>query len=92
MLHYVIKRIGLAIVIAVLSVTLLFIIIQLIPGDPARTILGPRATPEMIASIKERMGLDKPLPHTDFDFLRQYAPWRLGSRYFFQSLCCRSCL
>ena len=62
MLHYVIKRIGLAIVIAVLSVTLLFIIIQLIPGDPARTILGPRATPEMIASIKERMGLDKPLP------------------------------
>ena len=62
MLNYVIKRIGLAIVIAVLSVTLLFIIIQLIPGDPARTILGPRATPEMIASIRERMGLDKPLP------------------------------
>ena len=62
MLHYAIKRIGLAIVIAVLSVTLLFIIIQLIPGDPARTILGPRATPELIADIRARMGLDKPLP------------------------------
>ncbi len=61
MLKYVIKRLGLAIVIAMLSVTLLFIIIHLIPGDPARTMLGPRATPELIADLEVRMGLDKSL-------------------------------
>ncbi|WP_282610689.1 ABC transporter permease [Pelagibius sp. Alg239-R121] len=62
MLKYVGKRLALAAVIAALSVTLLFIIIHLIPGDPARTMLGPRATPELIADLQLRMGLDQPLP------------------------------
>jgi len=35
--------------------------IHLVPGDPARIMLGPRATPEMIADISMRMGLDQPL-------------------------------
>jgi peptide/nickel transport system permease protein len=45
-----------------MAVTLLFCMIHLVPGDPARIILGPRATPEMIANISVQMGLDKPLP------------------------------
>jgi peptide/nickel transport system permease protein len=39
----------------------MFFIIHLVPGDPARILLGPRATPEMIADISMRMGLDQPL-------------------------------
>tara|TARA_Y100000780_G_scaffold122775_1_gene110548 strand:- start:147 stop:1016 length:870 start_codon:yes stop_codon:yes gene_type:complete len=35
--------------------------IHLVPGDPARIMLGPRATPEMIADISMRMGLDQPI-------------------------------
>ncbi len=45
-----------------LAVTLLFCMIHLVPGDPARILLGPRATPELIASMSARMGLDLPLP------------------------------
>ena len=41
--------------------TLMFFMIQLVPGDPARILLGPRATPEMIADMSMRMGLDQPL-------------------------------
>ena len=41
--------------------TLMFFMIHLVPGDPARILLGPRATPEMIADISMRMGLDQPL-------------------------------
>ena len=41
--------------------TLMFFMIHLVPGDPARIMLGPRATPEMIADISMRMGLDQPL-------------------------------
>ena len=62
MLKFMVKRLALAVVIALLSVTLLFIIVHLIPGDPARTMLGPRATPELIADLEVRMGLDQPLP------------------------------
>ena len=41
--------------------TLMFFMIHLVPGDPARILLGPRATPEMISDISMRMGLDQPL-------------------------------
>ena len=62
MLLYLVKRIFLGVLIVIMAVTLLFCMIHLVPGDPARIILGPRATPEMIADISLRMGLDQPLP------------------------------
>ena len=62
MLLYIVKRIFLGVLIVVMAVTLLFCMIHLVPGDPARIILGPRATREMIADISLRMGLDQPLP------------------------------
>lgn len=62
MLLYFLKRIGLGILIVLLAVTLLFAMIHMIPGDPARILLGPRATPELIAAMSQQMGLDQPLP------------------------------
>ena len=62
MLLYILKRLALSIVIVMLAVTVLFCMIHLVPGDPARILLGPRATPELIASMSARMGLDFPLP------------------------------
>jgi peptide/nickel transport system permease protein len=60
-LLYFIKRIFLGILIIGVAMTLMFFMIHLVPGDPARILLGPRATPEMIADISMRMGLDQPL-------------------------------
>ncbi len=62
MLFYILKRLLLSIVIVMLAVTMLFCMIHLVPGDPARILLGPRATPELIASMSARMGLDSPFP------------------------------
>jgi peptide/nickel transport system permease protein len=59
---YIVKRVGLSILIVMLAVTLLFCMIHMVPGDPARILLGPRATPELIASLSVQMGLDQPLP------------------------------
>ena len=59
---YFLKRVVLSILIVMLAVTLLFCMIHMVPGDPARILLGPRATPELIASLSVRMGLDQPLP------------------------------
>ncbi|MER9140945.1 ABC transporter permease [Mesorhizobium sp. M0830] len=58
---YLLKRIVLAVAIIAIAVTLLFLMIHAVPGDPAVTLLGPRATPEMKAQIHQLMGLDKPL-------------------------------
>jgi ABC-type dipeptide/oligopeptide/nickel transport system permease component len=39
-----------------------FLLIKTIPGDPAVLMLGPTATPEAIASLRAKMGLDQPIP------------------------------
>ncbi|MER8550341.1 ABC transporter permease [Mesorhizobium sp. M1169] len=58
---YLLKRIVLAVAIIAIAVTLLFLMVHAVPGDPAVALLGPRATPEMKAQLHQQMGLDKPL-------------------------------
>ena len=61
MKRYAIKRI-LTIIPVLIGVSLLvFSFIHLIPGDPATTMLGERATPEKVAQVKAQLGLDRPL-------------------------------
>lgn len=60
MLKYVVKRF-LWVIPTVLGVlTLLFCLTYLLPGDPASVMLGPRATPELINEISERLHLNDP--------------------------------
>ncbi|OHV83844.1 ABC transporter permease [Mesorhizobium sp. ORS 3428] len=58
---YLLKRVLLALAITIIAVTLVFMMIHAVPGDPAVALLGPRATPEMIEQLHREMGLDKPL-------------------------------
>jgi peptide/nickel transport system permease protein len=48
-----------------LIVVIAFIVLQLIPGDPAVVILGIESTPERVAEMRARLGLDRPL-HEQF--------------------------
>lgn len=57
---YALRRLLLSVVVVIIAVTLLNLMIHLVPGDPAVMVLGPRATPELIAKTRMAMGLDKP--------------------------------
>jgi peptide/nickel transport system permease protein len=59
-LFYFAKRLGLAALIVVIAVSLLYSMIHAVPGDPLSIVLGPRATPEMRADLAERLGLNDP--------------------------------
>jgi peptide/nickel transport system permease protein len=59
---YFTRRLFLALAIVVVAVTLLYLMIHAVPGDPAAIMLGPRATPELKEALRARMGLDDPLP------------------------------
>ncbi len=61
MKEYIIKRLLLLIPILIGVSFISFILIRLIPGDPARVILGERATPGELARIREELGLNKPI-------------------------------
>ncbi|GGD69212.1 ABC transporter permease [Microbacterium murale] len=61
MLGYTIRRVLLAVFVLWGVVTVVFIIVRLVPSDPAVLVAGIDATPEQIATIRARMGLDQPL-------------------------------
>ena len=61
MLSYIVKRLGLAVIIVSVAMLLLFAMIYLIPGDPASVALGPRATDAMREALRAKMGLDQPI-------------------------------
>jgi peptide/nickel transport system permease protein len=48
---------------------LVFIFLHLIPGDPAVALLGDRASPDQVEALRERLGLNQPLPVQYFAFL-----------------------
>lgn len=61
---------GMALVLAIVA-TVVFIIVRVTPGDPAAVMLGSDATPQDIADLRSRMGLDAPL-------IVQYGQFMLG--------------
>ena len=82
MLLYFLKRILLGVVIVVIAVSLLYAMIHLVPGDPVKTILGPRASPEIQAQVREKMGLNDPLALQIVKFLGNVATGDLGEDVF----------
>ena len=62
MTSYALQRIAWSGVIVLATMGILFCLIYVIPGDPASMALGPRATPQMRAELRARMGLDQPVP------------------------------
>lgn len=77
-LRYLVRRL-LGLIPVLLGITLLvFTFLQFIPGDPATVLLGERATPEQLASLRERLGLNQPLPLQYLAFLNQLLHFDLG--------------
>lgn len=69
MLRYILRRL-LGILPVIFGITLLvFAFLHLIPGDPVTAMVGERATPDQIESLRQQMGLNRPLPLQYLSFL-----------------------
>src|SRR6266705_2667198 len=66
--RFIVRRLLLAIPVIVVMSVFVFLMIHLVPGDPVQTMLGFRATPQNVATVREQLGLDRPL-------LAQYLTW-----------------
>jgi peptide/nickel transport system permease protein len=69
MTGYILKRLVSAIPVLLGISIIVFLIMAMIPGDPATAILGSFATPENVAALNEDLGLDKPLVQRYFIWL-----------------------
>lgn len=61
MMRYTIKRLLLAIPTLLAMLTAVFILVRLVPGDPAAVMLGDQASAEALAALRTRLGLDAPV-------------------------------
>ncbi len=61
-----------------------FLAFSVIPQDPARTILGPNASPEQVEKLRQELGLDQPLPLQYFQVLKGFATGDLGESVRYQ--------
>ncbi|MHB8600587.1 MAG: ABC transporter permease [Ktedonobacteraceae bacterium] len=62
MARYILRRILFMLPVALLVSFMAFMTVHLIPGDPARILLGEYATPQTVAALDQQLGLNKPLP------------------------------
>ena len=81
--RYVVWRLLQVVPVALGVTVLVFFLIHLVPGDPARTMLGNRATPQRIAVLHEQWGLDDSLPVQYERFLVRLLHGDLGSSLFY---------
>ena len=76
--RYAVRR-ALTLIPVLLGVSVLvFSFIHLIPGDPALTMLGERATPEKVEEVRRRLGLDRPIPEQYLIYLGKIVRGDLG--------------
>lgn len=78
MLRYVVRRLLGAIPTFIGVLTLVFVLMRLVPGDPALLILGDRATPAAVEALRRDMGLDVPIWEQYIRFIVQVAQGDLG--------------
>jgi peptide/nickel transport system permease protein len=79
MLRFVLRRLALMVPVLVGLSILLFAWVRALPGDPARALLGERATPEAIARVNEAYGFNEPLLQQYFIYVKTLLSGDFGS-------------
>ena len=79
MSRFIVRRLLLTIPVLLGVATLVFSLIHLVPGDPVQAMLGDSATPQDVADVRARLGLDKPLYVQYGAFLKGVGRGNLGA-------------
>ena len=81
MLRFILKRLSYAILILIGITFITFILTYIIPADPVRMLAGRSATAETVESIRQQLGLDKPLFEQYINYLSNLVQGDLGRSY-----------
>lgn len=82
MAGFLLRRAGGLVVVMALVAVIVFVIVRIVPGDPAAVMLGSAATPDDVAALRTRLGLDQPLLVQFLIYCRQIASLDLGQSIF----------
>jgi peptide/nickel transport system permease protein len=85
MTRYVINRLAQSFLTIFLTVSTVFVLVRLAPGDPARTYAGPTATTEQVEAVRRQFGLDQPLIVQYWTFVKGLFQGDLGTSFSYQN-------
>jgi len=77
--RYILTRTGLTLPMVFILATLVFFIMRVLPGDPVRSALGPKGSPELIQQIRQQLGLNDPMIVQYGRFLGQMVTLNFGN-------------
>jgi peptide/nickel transport system permease protein len=83
--QYIVRRLALMIPVLFGITVVVFSLLQLIPGDPATTILGTQARPESVAALRHELGLDRPLWEQYLRYIQNLVTFDLGQSLKFKT-------
>ncbi|MCX5447540.1 MULTISPECIES: ABC transporter permease [Streptomyces] len=81
MIRFLVKRLAQALVVLLLVSVIVFVLLHLLPGGPARAILGVQATPEAVDHFNHQQGYDRSLPEQYLGYLGRLLTGDLGESY-----------
>ncbi|MDR7075136.1 peptide/nickel transport system permease protein [Neobacillus niacini] len=84
MIAFIIRRLLQTVIVLIMVSLIVFSILQVLPGDPARTLLGPEASPEQVEQIREELGLNRSLPVQYFTWVGHAIQGDLGKSIAFR--------
>src|SRR5918998_832183 len=82
--HFILRRLAQMIPVLFGITLVVFALLQLIPGDPATTMLGLQARPEAVAALRHELGLDRPLWEQYLRYLGNVLTFDLGDSLKFK--------
>ena len=85
MIKFIIKRLLSAIPVLFVVITLIFILMRIIPGDPATMMLGNDAAQEDIEAFKEMMGLNEPILNQYLDYIKDILTGNWGNSLYYNT-------
>ena len=77
--RYILTRVALTLPMVFILATLVFFVMHILPGDPVQSALGPKGTPELVARIREQLGLNDPMIVQYGRFLLNMVTLRFGN-------------
>jgi peptide/nickel transport system permease protein len=84
MARYAAKRLAQSLLTIFLTVSAVFVLVRLAPGDPAKAYAGPFSTTEQVAEVRRQFGLDKPLIVQYWTFVKGLFHGDLGTSFTYQ--------
>jgi ABC-type dipeptide/oligopeptide/nickel transport system permease component len=81
MIGIIVRRVAASVLVIIGVLTIIFIVVRIVPGDPAALILGAGATHQQIADLRASLGLDQPLIVQYGEFMANALRFNFGNSY-----------